>query len=88
MSDEKTDQLVARWDMAKTSVEGAKRLLNSSECDLRNATNALAKWLTPDDVQKDETFSIWKNGRLLSVQYNKATSNGIVWERQNSKREE
>lgn len=85
MSDQKTDELVDRWDNAKSRVERLKQEQNSAECDLRNATAALAKWLTPDDGGQDEKFSIWVQGRLLSVYYDKAKGTAVVWERRKRK---
>lgn len=84
MSDEKTNKLVAQWDRATQDFERMKQTLNSAEYDLRNATNALAKWLTPEDGQDNEKFSIWHSGRLLSVFYDKATGQGVAWERRPS----
>ena len=85
MSDQNTDELVRKWDGAKQSVDNLKHMLNAAECDLRNATIALAKWLTPDDATENEEFSIWVAGRLISVYYDKTKGIAEVWERRKRK---
>ena len=82
MSDSTTDRLITDWDNATERLERLRQEVNSAECALRNATNALAKWLTPDDSEDAERFSIWQNGRLLSVVYNASTGDSTVWVRQ------
>ena len=67
MGDEKTNNLVKRWQQAKESVESCKRELNSCECELSNATTALEKWLLPADAAASEKFHIWHNGKLIEV---------------------
>lgn len=81
MSDDTTAKLIREWETAQDRVARLKQELNSADCDLRNATTALAKWLTPDDGRDDEKFSIWQGGRLLSVMYNKTKGEATVWVR-------
>lgn len=81
MSDSTTENLIRQWEADQDRVARLRQELNSAECALRNATNALAKWLTPDDGKDDEKFSIWQNGRLLSVMFNKTTGEATVWVR-------
>lgn len=81
MSDEKTDQLVARWRAAKDRLEAAKRDLNAAEVGLTNATNELAKWLTPEDAKPGERFSVWVEGILIDVGCDPISKGGSVFER-------
>ncbi len=85
MSDPTTDNLVQKWNTAQERLERLKQELNSAECEVRNATTALAKWLTPDDGKDGEKFSIWQDGRLFSVMYNKTTGEATVWVRNSKK---
>lgn len=81
MSDDTTEKLIREWETAQDRLARLKGDVTSAECDLRNATTALAKWLTPDDSKDDEKFSIWQGGRLLSVMFNKTTGEATVWVR-------
>lgn len=81
MSDDTTEKLIREWETAQDRLALLKGEVNSAECALRNATTALAKWLTLDDGKDDEKFSIWQGGRLLSVMYNKTKGEATVWVR-------
>lgn len=81
MSDEKTDQLVARWRTAKEGVEIARRDLSTEETRLMNATNELAQWLTPEGAMAGEKFSVWIQGNLIEVSYDRLRATGTASER-------
>lgn len=85
MSDEKTDQLVTRWRMARDRVEEARNGLSDRESELRKITEELAKWLTPADAKPEEKFSVWVEGRLLEVTCDRARGITAVKERPGGK---
>lgn len=58
--------LVAAWRTAVERLERAERELNSARCDLSNATNALGRWITPEDTEVDEVLSVWWGDKLLT----------------------
>lgn len=65
--------LIKRW---KFTVEDAAHLrgrLNRAECELKNAEEALAKFLLPDDALASETFCVWYGDSLIAAKHN----NGI-----------
>ena len=81
MSDEKTNELVSKWQETSERVSRLKSELNSAECAKRNAETALAKWLTPEDAKEGEKFSVWQHGRLIEIVYNKTSGVATVIER-------
>lgn len=69
MSEDVTKQgkeLIERWKSADVSLNHAKSNLNRAECELSNATNALGKWLSPDDAKEGEQFSVWYGDSLIT----------------------
>ena len=66
-------ELIKRWERAKRSLEQAKSAVNSAECELANAANALAKWMLPEDVKPGEKICIWHLDSLIQVEATKDT---------------
>lgn len=62
------DKLIKDWLHAQRRLEGAKREVNSAECDLLNSTNALAKWMLPDDAKPGEKIAVWYGDSLIQVE--------------------
>lgn len=51
-------RLTARWMAAQDVLEGAKQDLTRAECELANATTALAKAILPPETKWDEKFTV------------------------------
>lgn len=64
---ETTDDLVKRWVQAQQRVERSRNELNSAECELSNATNALGKHLVPKSGKQGEQFGIWVSGECIGI---------------------
>lgn len=58
---------IDRWRAALSSLESAKSGLNRAECEVANATNALGKWLLPDDAKHGEQFCVWHGDSLIAA---------------------
>jgi len=58
---------IDRYLAAERAVMSAKRALNSAECEMTNATNALGKWLTPVNAEDGEKFCVWHAGHLIEA---------------------
>lgn len=86
MSDEKTEKLVGRWRAAKQQLEEAKRQLTGREMELTNATNELARWLTPEDAKPGERFCVWIEGTLIEAGCDPISRGCSVVERPGKKR--
>jgi len=61
-------RLIERWEQSKKGLERAKSAVNSAECELANATNALAKWMLPEDVKPGEKICVWHIDSLIQVE--------------------
>jgi hypothetical protein len=62
------ERLVRAWLDAKKGVEHAESQLNSAECALANAHDALAKWLAPGDMKVGEKIAVWHGDSLIQVE--------------------
>lgn len=71
-------RLIERWEQAQKSLERAKSMVNSAECELANATNELAKWMLPDDVQPGEKICVWHLDSLIQVEARKDGTHDAV----------
>lgn len=58
---------IEAWKEAQKRLERARREVNSAECDLANATNALGKWLMPPDAKQGEKIAIWYVDSLVEA---------------------
>lgn len=67
-------RLIKNWEVAKRDLERARSAVNSAECELANSTNALAKWLLPDDAIPGEKICVWHLDSLIQVE---ATADGM-----------
>ena len=67
MPDEKTDKLVGKWQVNRTSFERSKKNLNASAVILEKAASKLGSWLVPDNAQVGEIFNIWISGNFLMI---------------------
>ncbi len=70
MSTEPTSEgkrLIDEWQAAVKELEARKRLINSLECHMHNARNALGKWLMPIDAKDGEQFCIWYGDSLITA---------------------
>jgi hypothetical protein len=65
--------LIDRWSRAVSQLEAAKNAVIRAECELSNATNALGKWLMPDDAKEGEKFCVWHGDSLIQAE-NKGNS--------------
>ncbi len=68
---------IERWQRAITQLADAKSAVNRADCELSNATNALGKWLMPDDAMEGEKFCVW-HGDLLIAAENKGNHAYVV----------
>ena len=59
--------LIERWQHATEALARAKSQVNSAECELTNAINALGKWMLPPDAKKGEAFCIWWGDSMIQV---------------------
>jgi hypothetical protein len=60
-------RLIDSWEAAGKRLQGAKSDLNRCEVAARNAEQALAKWLLPDDAAPGEKFAVWHGNELIEV---------------------
>jgi hypothetical protein len=70
MSDITSDgeSLVKRWLAATKELELRKSSLNRAECEMKNSSNALGKWLLPNDaVEIGEKFCVWFGDSLIEA---------------------
>ncbi len=59
---------IERWQRAVTQLADAKSAVNRADCELSNSTNALGKWLTPDDAKEGEKFCVWYGDSLIAAE--------------------
>lgn len=59
---------IERWQRAVTKLADAKSAVNRAECELSNSTNALGKWLAPDDAKEGEKFCVWHGDSLMQAE--------------------
>lgn len=59
--------LIDRWRSALEEQRRAESRLNSAQCEVSNATNALGKWLVPGDAVMQEKFCIWYGDSLIEA---------------------
>jgi len=50
---------VRRWEQALAALNAAKNEVNRADCELRNATNDLGKWLDPGDLAEGESVGVY-----------------------------
>ena len=60
--------LIDRWQRAQEKLALLKSQVTGAECALTNATNALGKWLSPDDAKIGEIFCVWHGDSLISTE--------------------
>lgn len=60
--------LIDRWSRAVSQLKAAKNAVTRAECELSNATNALGKWLMPDDAKEGEKFCVWHGDSLIQAE--------------------
>ncbi len=56
---EPTEQLVKEWLSTQQRVSDIKSDLNSAQCRMHNAENALGKRLAPGDMVDGEEIGLW-----------------------------
>jgi hypothetical protein len=78
-------RLIDAWLGALQRIAGAKRELNSAECDENNTRRALAKWLTPDDAVAGEKIAVWYSDSLIQVTVPTEIQDPVVTIRQRGK---
>ena len=59
--------LIESYLACEREVAHAKSRLNSAECDMANAKNALGKWLCPTSAVDGEKFCVWHCGHLIEA---------------------
>ena len=62
--------LIRRWKLAAQQEADLKTRLNRAECELRNAEEALAKFLIPNDAKANENFCVWYGDSLIAAKHN------------------
>lgn len=62
------DRLIRNWLRAAERVHQCKLELNTAECDLINAGEALAKWMKPPDAKPGEKIAVWFGDSLIQVE--------------------
>ena len=58
---------IDRWKDAQEELRRCKSALNSAECEVSNSTNALGKWMMPDDAATEEKICVWYGDSLIQV---------------------
>ncbi len=59
---------IERWQRAVAELAAAKGAVNRADCELSNATNALGKWLMPNDAKEGEKFCVWYGDSLIAAE--------------------
>lgn len=72
-NDREQERTTKCWSRAVSQLEAAKSAMIKAECELSNATNALGKWLMPDDAKEGEVFCVWHGDSLIQAE-NKGNS--------------
>lgn len=62
------ERLVSAYLHAHEELERAKRDVTGSECSVRTAEEALAKWLMPADMKPGEKIAVWRGDSLFQVE--------------------
>lgn len=62
------EQHIKAWLSAQERLQRAKDELNRAQCDLANSTNALAKWILPEDAKPGEKICVWYYDALIQVE--------------------
>jgi len=61
------ERIITRWKEAGRAVAVAESRLQSARCEHANANIELAKWLKPNNPNKEETYCIWYGNEMFSV---------------------
>ncbi len=61
--------LIDTWLDCQTNLERARSAVNSADCALSNAKNALGTWLCPTDANLGETFCVWYGSSLIQATF-------------------
>ena len=67
---------IQRWQNAIERVKQAERELNHAEVELKNSETNLGKVLCPADSKKGETFQVWTENCIISVEVLDKGGNG------------
>ena len=76
---EEGNRLINQWEKTKSRVASLKQQLNSAECDMHNARNALGKWMCPGDAKEGESFCVWVGDGMLQVTFERFGDYKINW---------
>jgi hypothetical protein len=80
------ERLVEAWSGAKEALWRMKQGVVRAECDLQNSTNALSKWLLPEDAKPGEKICVWHGDRLIQVEVNPNGADPTITVRKQGKR--
>lgn len=69
-------RLIDDWQSAVQHLDRTKQEVNSAYCVLDNATNALGRWMVPDDINIGETLCVWHGASLIAVTKTEASGLG------------
>ncbi|MEM6503920.1 MAG: hypothetical protein AAF711_00485 [Planctomycetota bacterium] len=58
---------IERWERSLQEVRRLKRELNKAECEVSNSTNALGKWLMPNDARVGEVIGVWNGNEIITA---------------------
>ena len=61
------ERLVEGWCAAVRGHQRAHRDLDRADSGLKDAADALGKWLTPGDAAPGETFCVWHGDALIAA---------------------
>jgi len=60
-------RLIEEWQSTVTRLNSAKSSVQRAETDLLNSTNALGRWVVPDDIDINEPLCVWHGDSLIQV---------------------
>lgn len=67
VASEATCELLNKWKAAARRFQLAEEERASAEGELKAATNALGRWMAPEDAHVDEVFYFWDGPGLLAI---------------------
>lgn len=59
------ERLIKDWQFAQTRLERTRQEVNSAECAVMNAANALGKWLMPPNATDGDKAAVWFHDSLV-----------------------
>lgn len=69
--------LIGNWLAARRRKERAATEQENAAAELAEQTNALGRWMAPEDAQIGETFCVWHGDSLIAVRYTGADTYSV-----------